>query len=71
MDATMTHEEIASHMKKLRQRAAKMALEDYPSGDEDKLKKCRCDVDNLRRDLKLLEFLSKWLPNVTTHRIGF
>jgi hypothetical protein len=50
----MTHEEIANHTKKLRQRAAKMALEDYPSGDEDKLKKWRCDVDNLRRDLKVL-----------------
>jgi hypothetical protein len=71
MDATMTHEEIANHMKKLRQRAAKMALEDYPSGDEDKLKKWRSDVDNIRRDLKLLEFLSKWLPNVTTQKIGF
>jgi hypothetical protein len=68
----MTHEEIASHMKKLRERAAKMAKEgDYPSGDEDKLKKWRSDVENIRRDLKLLEFLSKWLPNTTTQKIGF
>ena len=67
----MTDEEIANHTKKLRQRAAKMALEDYPSGDEDKLKKWRSEVDNIRRDLKLLEFLSKWLPNVTTQKIGF
>jgi hypothetical protein len=67
----MTHEEIANQMKTLRQRAAKMALEDYPSGDGDKLKKWRSDVDNIRRDLKLLEFLSKWLPNVTTQKIGF
>jgi hypothetical protein len=44
---------------------------DYPSGDEDKLTKWRSDVENIRRDLKLLEFLSKRLPNTTTQKIGF
>jgi hypothetical protein len=67
----MTKQQIEDHIKELRERASKMAMEDYPSGNEDGLKKWRSDVENIRRDLKLLAFLSHYLPPSTGQRIGF
>jgi hypothetical protein len=66
----MTRNQIDDHIKELRERATKMAMEDYPT-NEDELRKWRSDVDNIR-DLKLLAFLSHYLPNkVTMQPIGF
>jgi hypothetical protein len=67
----MTKEQIDDHIKELRRRATELAMKDYPSGNEDELKKWRSDVDIIRRDLKLLAFLSHYLPNVTMQKIGF
>ena len=68
----MTKEQIEDHIKELRGRATELATKDYPSSNESELKKWRSDVDNIRRDLKLLAFLSHYIPNKgTMQKIGF
>jgi hypothetical protein len=56
----MTREQISNHIKVLRLRATEMVEQDYPIGKEDELRKWRTAVDNIRCDIKRLEFLSRF-----------